>query len=240
MSSNKIKAVLFDLDGTLLPMDLEEFFREYFKLLDDKLAPYGYGDPRKLAKNIYCIVEKVVGNDGSINNGELFKNEYKAVFGDKPKNFENYFDDFYNNEFLLLKSVCGFNSEANKTVKQIKQKGLKAVIATKPIFPASAIEKRMEWAGVDSCDFEYYTSYEECSYCKPNPQYYKEIADRIGLLPEDCLMVGNDVSEDMPAEKIGMKVFLLTDCLINYENKDINQYPNGSFSKLLEYIETLA
>ena len=49
-------------------------------------------------------------------------------------------------------------------------------------------------------------------------------------------MVGNDVSDDMVARELGMKVFLLTDCLINKEDADISEYPNGSFEELIDYI----
>lgn len=52
-------------------------------------------------------------------------------------------------------------------------------------------------------------------------------------------MVGNDVGEDMIAQTLGMKVFLLTDCLINKEDTDISVYPHGSFDELLAYIDTL-
>ena len=37
----KLKAVLFDLDGTLLPMDQEVFIQSYFKHLARLLAPLG-------------------------------------------------------------------------------------------------------------------------------------------------------------------------------------------------------
>ena len=52
-------------------------------------------------------------------------------------------------------------------------------------------------------------------------------------------MVGNDVGEDMPAEEVGMKVFLLTDCLINKENADISRWEHGGYSKLKNFIRTL-
>ncbi|MGN0180729.1 MAG: HAD family hydrolase, partial [Monoglobaceae bacterium] len=81
------------------------------------------------------------------------------------------------------------------------------------------------------------TTYENIGYCKPNPEYYREIAKRLGVQPEECLMVGNDVTEDMIAETVGMKVFLLSNCLINKERKDINNYPRGSFIQLLQFIE---
>ena len=68
---------------------------------------------------------------------------------------------------------------------------------------------------------------------------YQDILETMNLTPEECLMVGNDVDEDMIAETLGMKVFLLTDCLLNRKNKDITRYPQGSFPELLEYIRTL-
>ena len=240
MNETRIKAVLFDLDGTLLPMDLDEFFRNYFKLLASKLYPYGYTDSKKLIKVVVGGVDAATGNDGTKYNGEVFWYFFDSNFPDvKAENKIEVLDEFYRSDFNTLKQLCGYNAEANRTVKLIKQKGIRTVVATKPIFPASAIEARLEWAGMDVSDFEFYTHYDRCKYCKPNPMYYKEIADALGLLPEECLMVGNDVSEDMPAEEIGMKVFLLTDCLINSENKDLSNYPQGSFSDLNEYIEKL-
>lgn len=50
-------------------------------------------------------------------------------------------------------------------------------------------------------------------------------------------MVGNDVTEDMEAaQKAGLNVFLLTDCLINKERRDISVYPRGSFEQLIDFI----
>ena len=235
----KIKAVLFDLDGTLLPMDLDEYFREYFRLLCEKLYPLGYDDPKKLVHTIKQGVYKTCLNDGSKTNGEVFWDQFISVYGKTQQEHEAVLDEYYKNEYNKTKEKCGYNADSNKTVKLIKQMGLKTVVATKPIFPDIAIRKRIEWAGVDVEDFEYYTSYDKCKYCKPSPDYYKEIAEKIGLLPEECLMVGNDVSEDMTAEKCGMKVFLLTDCLINSDNKDISCYKQGGFAELIEYVKTI-
>ena len=94
----------------------------------------------------------------------------------------------------------------------------------------------MEWAGLSAEDFERYTTYENSCYCKPNPAYYEEILRGQGLVPEECIMVGNDVREDMIAETLGMKVFLLTDCLINKDGADISRYPRGSFGELQEFL----
>ncbi len=89
---------------------------------------------------------------------------------------------------------------------------------------------------MDPEDFEWITTYENSSYCKPNPAYYFEIMRKLDADPGECLMVGNDVTEDMAAKTIGMKVFLLTDCLINKEGKDLELYPHGGFSELVKLI----
>ena len=128
------------------------------------------------------------------------------------------------------------NPKATIAVHAVKEMGLQVALATNPIFPAVATESRIRWAGLKPEDFALYTTYENIGYCKPNPDYYWKITKRLGVRPEQCLMVGNDVTEDMIAETIGMEVFLLTDCLINKGRKDINQYRRGSFDQLLDYI----
>jgi FMN phosphatase YigB (HAD superfamily) len=117
--------------------------------------------------------------------------------------------------------------------------GLRLVLATNPLFPALATHSRVRWAGLETGDFELITTYENARRCKPNPQYYLDILDQLGLSPEECLMVGNDVGEDMVAQKLGMQVFLLTDCLINKHGADISSYPQGSFDALLTFLQNL-
>ena len=236
----KIKAVLFDLDGTLLPMDLEEFFSAYFKLLAKRLYPYGCTDPKALVKVIWNGVDAVIKNDGSELNENVFWGVFDSAYPMEGVDKRELLDDFYGKDFQSLKEICGYNPEADKAVKAIRKKGLRTVIATKPIFPKSAVISRMEWAGLDVNDFEYCTSYDKCTYCKPDCGYYREIAEKMGLSPEECLMVGNDVSEDMTAAEIGMKVFLLTDCLIADEGCDISVYRNGGFKELLDYINEIS
>ena len=170
----KLKAVLFDLDGTLLPMDLDVFFKQYFKLLSIKLMPYGY-EPKKLVETIYRGVVAVEKNDGAKLNEEVFFDTYDSVFGAEAKEHRWLLDDFYLKEFQNLKEYCSYVPDAARAVKEIKKKGLKTVVATKPIFPEEAIFSRMKWAGVDLGDFEFVTSYKNSRYCKPSENYYREI-----------------------------------------------------------------
>lgn len=170
---------------------------------------------------------------------EAFWKKFANIYGEKTLADKPLFDEFYATDFHAAKGYCGFNPNAAIAVHTVKEMGLRTALATNPIFPAAATESRIRWAGLEPEDFELYTTYENIGFCKPNPDYYREIAKRLGVQPEKCLMVGNDVTEDMVAEKAGMQVFLLTDCLINKERKNISVYPRGSFLQLLDHIGNL-
>lgn len=232
----KLTTVLFDLDGTLLPMDNDAFTKGYFKLLAAKLAPHGY-DARQLVDGIWAGTAAMVANDGSQSNEAAFWKKFAGIFGEKALADKPLFDEFYEKEFQTAKGLCGLNLNAAIAVHTVKEMGLRVALATNPIFPAVATQSRIRWAGLEPEDLELYTTYENIGFCKPNPDYYREIAERLGVRPEECLMVGNDVTEDMVASETGMQVFLLTDCLINKERKDISVYPRGSFRQLTDFIE---
>lgn len=233
-----IKNILFDLDGTLLPMDQDKFANGYFSRLVKKLAPLGY-DPKKTVDGIWAGTAAMVKNNGDCTNEQAFWNKFGEIFGEKAIKDKPVFDEYYRVEFQDVKTDCGFNTQAAGTVKKLKKDGFKLILATNPIFPAVATESRIKWAGLDKDDFLLYTTYENSHYCKPNPDYYREICEKLSLNPTECLMVGNDAEEDAAAEKLGMKVFLLTDCLINKKGKDISGYPHGGFKELTEYTDKL-
>lgn len=230
-----INTILFDLDGTLLPMDQEKFVNGYFKMLAAKLAPYGY-EPQQLINAILAGIEAMIKNDGSQLNEDAFWKRFVEIYGDKVLTDKPVFEDFYKNEFQDARSFCGFNPKAAETVRSLKDKGYRVVLATNPLFPSIATESRIRWAGLEPSEFDLYTTYENTSYCKPNLDYYRDILKRIDCRPEECLMVGNDVGEDMVVEALGLQVFLLTDCLINTQKKDITAYPHGSFEQLLSML----
>lgn len=230
-----IKAVLFDLDGTLLPMDQDEFVKYYFGLLAKRMAPRGY-DPKELVSAIWAGTGAMVKNDGTKSNEAVFWENFAAVFGEKSLEDKPFVDEFYSNEFHAAKVACGYSPMAKEAVELVKSRGVAAVLATNPIFPAVATRNRIGWAGLEVEDFLFFTAYENSCHSKPNPEYYKDILKKLELAPEACIMVGNDVSEDMIAESLGMQVFLLTDCLINKENADIDRYPHGDFPELISYL----
>ena len=234
----KLQAVLFDLDATLLPMDQDEFIRAYMKGLVTKLAPHGY-DPQRLIDTVWAGTAAMVKNNGATTNEEAFWQVFCDAFGADARQDEPILDDFYHNEFQTIQQICGYTPAAADIVRALTARGVRVALATNPLFPAIATESRMRWAGLVPDDFELYTTYENISYCKPNLDYYREILRRMDLAPQACLMVGNDVGDDMVAAELGMRVFLLTDHLINKDGVDIDQYPHGGFTDLQAYINEL-
>ena len=230
-----ITTVLFDLDGTLLPMDNDKFVSGYFGLLAKKLAPYGY-DKDELIPGVWKGTAAMVKNNGEKSNCDVFWRTFADALGERVYDSKVVFDEFYENEFNGAKKLCGKSEDASKLVSELKERGFRIALASNPLFPKTAQLARLEWAGIDADCFEYIASYENSAYSKPNPEYYKEIAERLGILPQECIMVGNDADEDAAAEKIGMSVFLITDDLINRSNKDISAYPHGSLNDLSKYL----
>lgn len=230
---------IFDLDGTLLPMPDQDFFvKKYFDALTRKLAAYGL-ESQRLVKTVWAGTMAMVGNDGSMTNEERFWEVFCENIGKDGRSFEPVFDDFYRNEFSESKIATGFDPKAALCIKLLKQKGYHLVMATNPVFPEIATYTRIKWAGLLPEDFDLITTYENSSYCKPNLKYYEEILAAIGKKASQCIMVGNDVKEDMCAARLGMDTFLLKDCLINSDNCDISGYKQGGFDDLLDYIRRL-
>lgn len=233
-----IKAVLFDLDGTLLPMDQDLFMKYYFYELTKKLVPLGY-NKNTLVNDVWAGTKAMVMNDGSRTNADAFWDRFEQLTGRDCRKDEPVFDSFYRTEFCKAREACRPAAAAREVIDFIKASGKRLILATNPLFPFVATSNRIGWAGLSTTDFEWITTYENSHYCKPNPDYYTEILEKTGLLPEECLMVGNNAEEDMIAETLGMKVFLLTDCLINEKNTDISGYPQGGFDKLTEFLTNL-
>ena len=233
-----IKVVLFDLDGSLLPMDQDVFIKTYFGMLVKKIAPCGYS-PELLVDTIWKGTVDMVGNNGEKTNECRFWDRFTSAFGEESLKDLPLFDEFYEKDFDKVSASCGFDPSAATAVSEIKKMGYRVALATNPVFPMAATERRIKWAGLSKDDFELVTTYENSRFCKPNLDYYRDIVSVLGVSPEECLMVGNDVGEDMITEKLGMKVFLLTNCLINKENKDISVYPNGDLSDLVEFVKSI-
>ena len=233
-----MKNILFDLDGTLLPMDEDAFTKTYFGYLCQKMAPYGF-EPHRLIKTIWKGTEAMYGNDGHCSNEDAFWQIYEKEYGEPKEKHHRHFSEFYDNEFNLAITSTSPTPLAKQIIDLCHEKRLNVILATNPLFPREATCNRIRWAGLKSEDFTDITTYENSHYCKPNVRYYQEIVERCGIDPDESMMVGNDITEDLSAGDLGMKTYLVTDCLLNKGNrKDTSDY-QGSLSDLLRFLKQL-
>lgn len=234
----KFKAILFDMDGTLVPMDTEEFTKGYFRLLFRKLSGHGL-DPTQFAQQMWAGVSAMVQNDGSATNEEQFWKVFSRLTGKEKEAINADCLEFYENEFQQANQFTGENPLAAEAVKIAQRKADKVILATNPMFPMAGQKTRMGWVGLTPEDFDLVTSYEEERFCKPNPMYYTSICQRFGLNPADCLMIGNDAYEDMyAAEQAGLHCWLITDWMIPSRNHPWNG-SRGSFEETIEMLNAL-
>ncbi|MBR2070044.1 MAG: HAD family hydrolase [Clostridia bacterium] len=233
-----IKMILFDLDGTLLPMDQDVFIKTYFGRLAVFLGKMGY-DVDKLVDSIWKGTSQMIKNDGSCTNEELFWKVFGEVYGGSKEMDEPNLRRFYEEDFDNVSKSCGFNKMAKEVIGCVKSKGLRVALATNPIFPSIATKKRIAWAGLDLNDFEHITFYENSHFSKPNLKYYEEVLAKLNVLPSECVMIGNDAVEDTAAAKLGIKVFLLNQSIVNKDKLDYSTYKVGDFDDLIKFIDNL-
>jgi len=232
--------VLFDLDGTLLPIELEDFLNRYFRYLTAALSDLFEAD--HLIKAIMKATDKMLNNDGERLNSEVFKTTFfKLIRVDDEDEVMARFDRFYERKFPLLREGIPVDEKPARLVNYLKEEGYQLIVATNPVFPLIAIRERLKWLNLNPDDFMFITSYENMHYCKPNIGYYKEILKRCSLSPQQCIMVGNDPQEDMVASELGITTFLVTDYLLERDpEKGYKPDWKGSFQELIEYFHLLS
>jgi len=204
--ANQAKAVLFDLDGTLLDSNMDVFLPHYFKLLTARVAHIL--PPDEFVACLMRATGTMVANDGRATNEEVFAAAFYPLAGHPREEVESIFMDFYANDFPALRQHTRRKPEARQIVQQAFDLGCDVVIATNPLFPATAIEQRLEWASVADFPYHLVTTYENSRAAKPNLLYYEHILESVGQLPEACLMVG-DEDMDMVAARLGCATFLI-------------------------------
>ena len=233
----KINTIMFDLDGTLLSIDMKEFERIYYKSLSKFFKDIVSAED--FMKIIYSSMKTVIENTEKRTNEDVFMEALKERVQDDFHLYEKRFDEYYNSDFSLLKEAVTIRAEITEATDLLKEKGYELVIATNPLFPEKAIEQRITWSGVNRDHFSYVSFLERNHYTKPNVAYYEEILESINKQPEECMMVGNDALEDMVAKKIGITTYLITDHLLNRHDIEVIADHKGDYTDFLTFAKEM-
>ncbi len=210
-----IKAILFDLDGTLLGVDMDCFLRHYLNCLSRHFAHLM--DPQEFVVNLLSATQAMITNDNpDLTNREVFMAHFFRRMPHPPEKILPLIETFYAEIFPQLQEHVRPFPEVPSVLDTAVNLGFRLALATNPLFPATAINQRIRWAGLEPHRFDLVTSYEIMHYCKPHPGYFHEIARFFGLPAQECLMVGNDVDDDInAAARAGMKTLLVEDMAVN-------------------------
>jgi len=233
-----MKTILFDLDGTLLPMNLEVFMKLYIDALTERFSPYLA--PEIFRDKLWAATQSMIQNTGR---KKTNKNVFLDVFlMDLPMDQElamSTFKLFYENEFNVARRSTWQDPNMIESVRILKEKEYQLAIATNPLFPREAVLQRVKWAGLKMEDFQFITSFELMHAAKPNTEYYEELLEYLDASPDETMMIGNDALEDLAAGNLGIKTYLLTDHLINKERQRIDPDHIGNSFEFLELMKTL-
>lgn len=204
-----MRAILFDLDGTLLDLDLDDFLARYFAALEvaaSLLAPHAT-DGAAIMPALHSATRAMMQDHSGATNRDVFFAEFADRTGIDLKTHWPVFETFYREVFPTLADTARPAPGGRDAVETARSLGLRVVVATNPIFPRVAVDHRIAWAGLADIDFDLVTTYEEMTACKPHPGYYRQIAGLLGVRPDECLMVGDDHVLDLAAADIGMRTY---------------------------------
>ena len=234
----KRDTLFFDLDGTLLPLNMNAFVAQYMEILkklDIKTSIGKHLSGYRLKRAFQYMLSP---DHPDLSNEDAFFDYIQTKCKISRSRLEPLFDLFYGEYFDDLEVHAAREPMVREIVDIVKHKGYRLVLATNPIFPRIATEKRMRWAGLDEKDFVYITTFDNSRYSKPHLGYYQDVLDNLKLSAEQCIMIGNNVFEDLCALSLGFDAFLLTDYLIG----DIRKAPEcakGNYSDLKKWAEAL-
>ena len=230
-----IKAVMFDLDGTLLPMEEKQFIDGYLNLLSNHLEGFGY-NPKEVVKSIWKGTKLMLQNQGLLTNEEVFWKSFSEDFGEEKLNDKKVFEEFYENVFPQTKKFCSPNPKAKHVIDFVLEKGLKLILATNPLYPLLAMEKRLAFIDLNAKNFDYITSYENSHFSKGNPKYFEEILTNNNLLPNEVLFFGNNELQDGEcSKKANITAVMVGDNVIKNEGSN---FKHIEFDEIISYIKS--
>lgn len=228
--------ILLDLDNTLLGNDMSHFLPPYFAGLAKRLHPLVPGvDLRRLMGASVQVMQ--ANHDAAVTNLVAFMADFSQRIGVESETLQPFLETFYREDYPHLRQYTTFRPEARELVNHLLAEGYKIVIATNPLFPATAITQRLAWASLDDLPFALVTTMENSHFSKPDPRYYQEILAKVGSRPEESWMVGDDPENDIvPAQALGLRTWWITGDSAHSRPTPVPDQ-EGSLAELLDWLK---
>ena len=192
---NKIKAILFDMDGVLIEAKdwHYEALNEALKLFGSEISLYDHlvtfdGLPTKDKLNMLTSV------------GKLPKELHPIINKMKQKH-----------TMRMILNKCKPLFAHQYALSKLHSEGYKMAVCSNSV--RKSVEVMIQQAGLDKY-FEFYVSNEDVSKGKPDPEMYSKAMDRMNLNPEECLILEDNENGIKAAKASGghlLKIGEITD-----------------------------
>ena len=208
-----IEAVLFDLDETLLDLNLDAYVRSFSLGRVDLVGRIARMPAIRVAVP-YCraLVGMLGERDDDLTNAAFLDGRFEDLTGiplDDPAiaGCISFYDrEVFNPSARASRAIGGRPMPgAHRCLEACLRLGVKVALATNPTFPEACTRERMAWAGIDDFPFDHVTFIENATRAKPWARYYEEVCAAIGADPKRCLMVGNDPKNDFATGATGLR-----------------------------------
>lgn len=203
---NKIKVIIFDLDRTIFDWDQVQVLA---RLKVDELLTYYDIEPHDFWLSYDKSHDQLfqLFLNQSINASEYRILRYLSPlekFDIHDRGLASQLNQCFIDHALNQAIFC---QDAESILNYCKDTALKVVLLTNG--PAHRQRKKIEQLNLKQWFDDFYIS-EEREIAKPSPHAFLQICEDLGVKPEECLMVGDDLDIDiLPAMKLGFEVFWL-------------------------------
>jgi len=233
------RAVLFDLDGTLLEVQMERFIPAYLGELSRLFSDLV--EPERFRNGVRAVILSLLQpREAELTNADYFLHEVERNLGIPGERFRRSFSAWAETGLERLKPLVEPLPLAADLVAAAGGAGREVVIATNPVFPRAVIEARLAWGGLADCHFRHVTWAENSRSCKPNSSYFAHLLELLGLPAEACLMVGNDTGHDLAAAELGISTWLVETWLVDRAPGRYRPDFRGGHEDLLRFLKNLS
>ncbi len=200
-----LKAVLFDLDGTLLDLDGDAFLEDYVKQLGQFMEPWIPAEKFQEALWAAAVGALAQSHLGRSNRFVLIESLSSTLSVASTELWAR-IDQFNRSNAHHVLPGGQPTPGARRAVETARAHGLAVALATTPIYDLPVVQERLRRGHLDDFSWDLIAT-DQFFSTKPYPDYFNEVAERLGIEPGECLMVGDDAFNDLSARAVGMSTF---------------------------------